>query len=154
MTPCRGKGRMIFLSFALLFTAAILAWLFLSSPPIVIHWRTETEVDTVAFNVLRAEEGANDFQPVNIQPIPAEGSSMAGADYSFTDKTAQRGHTYTYRLQELTSQGEQVTYSLQTSARSQRSWLDVTTGILIFLTIWGWWFWGCQKQTEPDLDTS
>jgi len=158
MMPCQGKRRAITLFFALLFTAAILAWLFLLSPPIVIHWRTETEVDTVAFDVLRAEvhpernggDDANDFQPVNTQPIPAEGSAVTGADYSFTDKSVQRGHTYSYRLQELTSQGEEITYLQHTSARSQRSWFDIATATLILLAIWGGWLWGCRKRIEPE----
>ena len=154
MTPCQGKGRAIAFIIVLLFTAAILAWLFLLAPPIAIHWRTETEVDTVAFNVLRAEvdseseaEGdANEFQPVNTQPIPAEGSAVTGADYTFTDKSVQRGRTYSYRLQELTSQGEQITYPQHTSARSQRSWLDIVAATLLLLAIWGGWLWGCRKR--------
>ncbi len=134
----------------LLMTAAILVWLFLLPPSIVIHWRTETEVDTVAFNVLRTDEESNDLQPVNTQPIPAEGSAITGAEYTFTDKSVQRGRTYSYHLQELTSRGEQITYPQQTSARSQRSWLDIVAATLVLLVIWGGWLLGCRKWIKPE----
>ncbi|NOZ73415.1 MAG: hypothetical protein GXP38_16185 [Chloroflexi bacterium] len=124
---------------ALILTITFLVWLFFLTPAIVIRWQTETEADTVAFNILRAEVGSNDFQPINSQPIPAHGSIIQGATYAFTDKSVHRGRTYIYRLQEITVYGEQITYDNDTEAHAQRSPAEIIAAATFLLLVWGRW---------------
>lgn len=149
---CRGGWRALTFLAVCLITVAALLWLFLSPPSIVVRWQTETEVDTVAFNLLRAADESEAFVAVNAQPIPAQGSATTGADYAHTDRTVQRGVFYTYRLQEITAQGDQITYPLQASARSQRSWPQVVGALLFLSVLWGVWLLACggRRGRQPE----
>lgn len=147
MTGLRQKGRVLWLAATLFLTMVLLAWGFLLPPSIVIRWQTETEVDTVAFNLLRAEVGNDDFQLVNPRPIPARGEPVQGAVYAYTDTAVQAGHTYTYRLQEITAQGELTTYPWQTTAQAQRSRGEQSAALLALLILWGGWLWA-YRQTR------
>jgi hypothetical protein len=76
-----------------------------------LRWRTASEVGTVGFNVWRLTAAAK--TKVNRSLISAHGSAV-GAHYSFVDRTAQRGASYTYRLQIVNRDG---TRSWQGAAR-------------------------------------
>lgn len=71
-----------------------------------IAWETAAEIDNAGFNIYRAEDADGDYERINASIIPAEGSVTEGAAYTFTDRTAQNGKTYYYRLQDVDSEGE------------------------------------------------
>jgi hypothetical protein len=72
-----------------------------TSKQVKVEWQTETEVDNAGFNVWRAEG----FQKVNESLIPAEGSSITGADYDFVDEWVLNGKRYFYLLEDIDNKG-------------------------------------------------
>ena len=72
-----------------------------SNKQVKVEWQTETEVDNAGFNVWRAEG----FQKVNGSLLPAEGSSVVGADYDFFDKWVMNGKLYYYLIEDIDNSG-------------------------------------------------
>jgi hypothetical protein len=72
---------------------------------IAVEWETGSEYDTAGFFIQRSLQSSGVYS--TISPfIRAEGDSITGAQYSFTDTTVTNGVTYFYMLEELTnSQG-------------------------------------------------
>jgi hypothetical protein len=60
---------------------------------VLLRWRTGTEVDELGFNVY-GQQGARRVR-VNRRLLPAIGA-IAGASYSFTDRSAPRHRTVRY----------------------------------------------------------
>ena len=79
------------------FTAASLPGL----PEIYVEWETATELDTVGFFVVRSDSAQGLYARVS-DFIPHEGDILTGAQYDWVDETTELGHTYFYRLEELT----------------------------------------------------
>jgi len=82
-----------------------LAWQAYQHPTIVVEWSTASELDTIGFNVLRSETPEGDLEQVNSELIPSSVDPLAGAEYSFEDKTVQAGKTYYYYLEDIDNQG-------------------------------------------------
>jgi hypothetical protein len=72
---------------------------------IEIDWSTTSEVNNAGFYVLRGESEKGPFKTITDQLIPAKGSELAGADYSFTDRDVSGG-TYFYRLEVVDVDGK------------------------------------------------
>lgn len=71
---------------------------------VMVRWRSESEVEMAAFNVLRSQRlvdgGWSDYQTVNAQMIVAQNSGLsAGAVYEYMDPEAQLDQIYRYALQ-------------------------------------------------------
>jgi hypothetical protein len=66
-----------------------------------LTWVTESEIDNSGFNIWRADAEAGPYVQLNDEIIPAKGSAVQGAKYTFTDKTAQGKNTYFYELEDI-----------------------------------------------------
>ena len=66
-----------------------------------LTWVTESEIDNAGFNIWRADAEAGPYVQLNDEIIPARGSAVQGAKYTFTDKTAKGKNTYFYKLEDV-----------------------------------------------------
>jgi hypothetical protein len=81
----------------------------LLNPRVEIQWKTESEVDTLGFLIYRKNLPDNeDFKQITPEIIFAEGSSVNGSTYSFTDKDVESGQTYIYELFEVQLNNEKT----------------------------------------------
>jgi hypothetical protein len=69
-------------------------------------WETLTEKDNLGFNVERARRAQGSYCRMNEQLIPGAGNTVIPQTYSYLDETVEPGHTYWYRLQDVTLTGE------------------------------------------------
>jgi hypothetical protein len=78
---------------------------FLSAEPgsrsIQLTWTTETEKDNAGFNIWRADG----FRQINSSLIPALGSAIQGAQYSYRDALLNNGKPYFYLLEDIDTSG-------------------------------------------------
>lgn len=72
-----------------------------SNKQVRLNWQTESETDNAGFNVWRAEG----FKKVNAEVIPADGSSVSGAEYDFVDQWVLNGKRYFYLLEDIDTNG-------------------------------------------------
>lgn len=70
-----------------------------------IEWSTASELDTVGFNVYRADTPDGSLQKVNENLIPASSDPQAGGDYSFIDSGVIPGKQYYYYLEDVNAMG-------------------------------------------------
>ncbi len=87
------------------------------SSGVEVTWETASEVNTAGFNVYRSENGAEPMR-LNSRIIPAEGSPVAGASYSFVDRTARPFHRYVYTLEEIERDGTRNEYPQRVIVRA------------------------------------
>jgi hypothetical protein len=81
----------------------------LLNPSVKIEWTTESEVDTLGFNLIRVQRSVpDDGQLINPQLILALGSPISGETYHFVDTNVKVGKSYIYHLQETTLSNEIV----------------------------------------------
>jgi hypothetical protein len=103
---------------------------------IIITWSTASEVDTMGFNLYRAEGSAEGtFELVNTEPIPATGDPLTGAEYQLEDRDVEPGHLYFYLIEEIEWNGTRQRYPelVQTRAGLSRFWLVVEGAVLLLL---------------------
>ena len=73
---------------------------------IIVEWETATEIDTIGFNVTRAESRDGPWIKLNDSLIPSKSpGGIIGASYEFVDDTAVPGITYYYCLDDIDTQG-------------------------------------------------
>ena len=72
---------------------------------VIIQWETETENQTAGFNLYRKLAQQGDYQIINAALIPAQGSAVAGARYSYTDIPPRPGKLWQYLLEEVETGG-------------------------------------------------
>ncbi len=129
-------------------TVAWVAMLFLYvsqwviTPVIFIEWETESETNSVGFNVYR--QSANHDTRLRINPtlIPSQGNSQQGAMYEYADQSVQRGKRYVYFLEEIELDGTAVLHTQfhQTANIPYfPSWLILPIVVLTILTGWHIW---------------
>jgi hypothetical protein len=70
-----------------------------------VNWATASEVDNAGFAILRREVRTNTIERLTAQLIPAQGSPVSGAFYSFEDRKAVNGVKYHYRLEDFDLSG-------------------------------------------------
>ncbi len=80
---------------------------------VLFEWRTEAEVGTAGFNVLRAESPEGPWVRVNADLIASQGSSWGGASYTFADATREAGSVYWYSIEEVRASGGTERYAPQ-----------------------------------------
>ncbi|MFQ6094075.1 MAG: FlgD immunoglobulin-like domain containing protein, partial [bacterium] len=66
-----------------------------------VEWTTGLEVDIAGFNLYRSEVEDGEYVRINEDLIPAQGSEVAGATYSYTDADVEMGKTYYYKLEAI-----------------------------------------------------
>ena len=98
------------LFFVLLLLTMLLAGCTAQAAPIIIQWSTETEVNTAGFNVYRSDSRDGQYDQINDQLIPSSPDPLLGGRYAFTDAQVEAEKTYYYKLEELESTGNRITY--------------------------------------------
>jgi hypothetical protein len=79
------------------------------TPSVRIEWTTESEVDTLGFNLLREDlTDPGNGQTINPQLILAQGSPISGTSYHFIDRDVQAGKSYSYQLMEIDNSNQIV----------------------------------------------
>ena len=73
---------------------------------VIIIWSTESELDTVGFNILRRDSTEDTFYQINENIIPASPDPIIGGDYSYKDHDVKIGQTYYYKLEDIGFDGE------------------------------------------------
>jgi hypothetical protein len=100
-----------------------LLWL-LNRPAIEITWQTETELDSIGFNILRSEDEQGPYIKKNEKLIPASEDAVAGADYSYVDKGVISGQVYYYQLEDVDVAGSATTHtSISFQAPEKPLWM-------------------------------
>ncbi len=72
---------------------------------ITITWGTETELDVVAFRVVRSTQPLVQTA-IQVHVTPAVGSGVGGAEYDFVDSGLVAGQRYFYWLYQITAAGD------------------------------------------------
>lgn len=81
----------------------------LGQPEIYVEWKTAAEFDTVGFFVARSDFAQGPYVRVSAF-IPHEGNTITGAQYDWIDEVTELGHTYYYRLEEITADQISIFY--------------------------------------------
>ena len=71
---------------------------------ITLTWNTLSEIDNAGFNLWRRSENGP-YIKINSAMIEAEGGATLGAEYSFIDDTAISGVTYSYKIEDIDTNG-------------------------------------------------
>jgi hypothetical protein len=118
--------------------------------PVQVEWSTETEINTVGFNVYRGDSAGGPFDvKVNEQLVPAAPDPLVGGKYSVTDRTAQAGRMYYYQLQEVERTGAVNTHGpIAVRAGGLQGW-HVGAFVLLGLGVLALWFFGGQRAMRP-----
>ena len=98
--------RWIIISLAVLLLAACGPTDFVPGSGVTVQWETATEVNTVGFNLYRANSKAGPYVKVNTTLIPASGSQLTGSSYKYEDTGVQPGQVYYYQLEDIESSGK------------------------------------------------
>jgi hypothetical protein len=72
---------------------------------IILTWKTSAEMNCVGFNVWRADAPGSDYDRVNAALIPARGTMLEGASYSYVDFSVTRDTIYSYKLEDIDDAG-------------------------------------------------
>jgi hypothetical protein len=73
---------------------------------VTLHWRTESEVDNLGFNIFKSHtKDADSFRRINDKLIPGTGNSPMPHDYTFIDEDVKMGFRYYYYLQDVDIRG-------------------------------------------------
>lgn len=94
-----------FLIGLILLATVFLLWQASREATVLVEWSTASELDTVGFNLYRADTLQGPFVQVNRELIPASSEPLTGGAYSYRDSAVQPGKTYYYELEEVQSNG-------------------------------------------------
>lgn len=79
----------------------------LNNPTVKIHWTTESEIDTLGFNLIRETiDDGNSTTLITTDLVFALGTPITGETYQYIDKEVKVGETYLYHLQEITNSNQ------------------------------------------------
>ncbi len=73
---------------------------------ITIAWRTESETNCAGFHVWRSESETGIYTCITTDLIPGQGNQSIAHDYTFIDKFVQNGIVYWYKIEEISTAGE------------------------------------------------
>jgi hypothetical protein len=76
----------------------------------VLRWTTQSEHENFGFNVERAGTEDGPFARLNKEIIRGTGTTNVPHDYSYQDNGVEPGHTYWYRLEDISTSGETTTH--------------------------------------------
>ena len=94
---------------------------------ITVSWTTETEVDTIAFQVVRSTQPLVQTATI-VATLPALGSGIGGASYDHVDSGLIPGHRYYYWLYVITTSGErELLTQAVTAVAPEQSMLSLRT---------------------------
>ena len=73
---------------------------------ILLKWATESEVNSLGFNLYRAyHDDSTNYMKINGEMIKAAGNRTTVRDYSYTDHSVENGATYYYKLESVDIDG-------------------------------------------------
>lgn len=108
---------------------------------VVVEWSTETEVDTVGFNLYRATAPEGPFVQVNDELIPSAADPLVGGRYVYTDSKVIAGQVYYYELEDIDAHGARTRHGPIT-VKAQAAWpawsWAVAGAIVAAAAVWGW----------------
>ena len=76
-----------------------------SKSTVIVEWSTASELDTVGFNLYRAESKEGSYEKINVDLIPASTDPLTGGSYKYEDKSVRAGTVYYYQLEDIESSG-------------------------------------------------
>jgi hypothetical protein len=76
-----------------------------------ILWRTNSELGTAGFYVMRGITTEGPFEQANQDLILAEGEDLGGASYSYLDSDLSGGITYHFYIREVQTSGGSIAYT-------------------------------------------
>lgn len=120
----------------ILLATVFLLWQASQEATVLVEWSTASELDTVGFNLYRADTPQGPFAQVNSELIPASSEPLTGGDYSYRDSAVQPGKTYYYELEEVQSSGGRDRYgpiSVQADSGSATMLMLILGVVLILL---------------------
>jgi len=105
-------------------TTAITLAAFTATPGesgVTVTWETGTEIDNAGFNLYRAFAAPGPYTRLNPNLIPATGSAVTGAAYSYLDVTAAPDTVYFYKLEDIDTAGVSTFHGPVSTASSVSS---------------------------------
>jgi hypothetical protein len=94
------------------------------NPRLVIRWATESEIDTLGFNLYRSADPDGPFRKINPHLILGADDSLSGAEYEYVDSAIEAGRSYFYELHEVQVDGSSHRVELVTGrAQGTRLWI-------------------------------
>jgi hypothetical protein len=76
---------------------------------ILVEWETAMEIDTVGFDLYRAQSPGGPYAKLNASLIPSQSpGSVFGATYAWLDEDVQGGITYYYKLEDVEIGGQRT----------------------------------------------
>jgi len=130
--------RAVAVSFAFIGILGVLYSLFtFNKASVSVDWSTETEIDVVGFNILRANSKNGQYKKINNEIIPSSDNPLTGGDYHYIDKKVAKGSIYYYELEEVTSTGLGDHFGpISVKATNQSSLiLGISGGLILFSLI-------------------
>ncbi len=135
--------------------AAYLAWQDWRSAVVVVEWSTASELDTVGFNLYRAEQADGEYTKINPTVIPSAGDALTGSDYRYEDHNVRAGQTYYYKLEDITTSGQGERYGpIVVEARGQVGMAAIAAALLLGGALLTWSWYPPPRSTDPDNASS
>jgi hypothetical protein len=72
---------------------------------LTITWTTESELDTIGFNLYRADSVDGEYTKINEELIPPASDPFIGGEHTFIDENVTRGNIYYYQLETVDRNG-------------------------------------------------
>ena len=89
----------------LLLGILIIVLILVDEPDVIIEWETESEFETIGFNLWRKKATQDEFEQINDQLIPSSSDPASGSSYQFLDSDIERGITYYYLIEDIDYDG-------------------------------------------------
>jgi hypothetical protein len=98
---------------------------------VALHWRTESEVNNVGFNIYRATKKGGPFSKIGF--IEGHGSTGGAREYRFIDGKADAGETYFYLIEDIDIEGKtERSEVISTQFEPQRVAMELPTGFRLY----------------------
>ena len=78
------------------------------SARVVLQWTTASEYQNAGFYIARSETANGTYTRINSPIIPAKGTVVKGAAYSYADTKVQKKKTYYYKLEDVDTHGKKT----------------------------------------------
>lgn len=73
---------------------------------VTLHWRTESELNNLGFNVFRTARPDGEYVKINPTLIKGAGTDATSHEYQFVDEDVEFGKTYYYYLEDVDFNGQ------------------------------------------------
>jgi len=117
----------------------ILGIINLGNASIIVEWTTASELDTIGFNIYRAESLEAQLIRINDSLIPASPDPWIGGEYSFVDSDLNPGVVYFYYLEDVAETGETTINGPTEVMAKGGGTIELLISFMLFgLTLVGW----------------